>query len=357
MAEFEVNVIPVRIEPHDNADALEIACIGGYRSVVRKGQFQTGDLVAYIPEQAVLPEALLVEMGLEGRLAGAKRNRVKAIKLRGVLSQGLCYPARNGWEEGQNVADLLGVEKYQPPVPSHMNGALYGAGFDRCMRYDIENIKKYPDVFVEGEAVVMAEKLHGTWTQLGVVSVEDADEVHGRLVVASKGVAAKGLAFIPNVEENAHNLYLRVARMLDIEEKLSHFEHSVFVLGETFGQGVQDLDYGASTRSDEVLGFRVFDVYVGRPGHGHYLNDEALEDFCQTYGLARVPVLYRGPFSEAVLAEMTRGKETISGEARHMREGVIVRPVEERVDDALGRVQLKSVSAQYLLRKGGTELN
>ena len=55
MSTFAVHVVRVAIEPHDNADALEIARVGDYRSVVRKGQFQSGELVAYIPEQPVLP--------------------------------------------------------------------------------------------------------------------------------------------------------------------------------------------------------------------------------------------------------------------------------------------------------------
>ena len=56
MAQFEVRVHRVRIEEHPDADALEIARIGGYRSVVRKEQFQDGDLAAYIPESSIVPD-------------------------------------------------------------------------------------------------------------------------------------------------------------------------------------------------------------------------------------------------------------------------------------------------------------
>ena len=122
MSTFTVTIIPVAIEAHPDADALEIARIGGYRSVIRKGSFRTGDLVAYIPENAVLPAPLLEELGLSGRLAGSEKNRVKAIKLRGVLSQGICYPARPEWLEGQDVAEILGIRKYEPPVPTSMDG-------------------------------------------------------------------------------------------------------------------------------------------------------------------------------------------------------------------------------------------
>ena len=104
MSTFTVPIVSVVIEPHDNADALEIARVGDYRSVVPKGEFKSGELVAYIPEQALLPAPLLQSMGLTGKLAGSDHNRVKAIRLRGVLSQGLVLRARPEWSVGDNVA-------------------------------------------------------------------------------------------------------------------------------------------------------------------------------------------------------------------------------------------------------------
>ena len=361
MAAFTVQVVSVTIEPHDNADALEVARIGGYFSVVGKGAFRTGDLVAYIPEQSIVPESILAELGLTGRLAGSKANRVKAIRLRGVLSQGICYPARPGWISGQDVTEELGVVKYEPPVPVAMSGRIYGAGHDRTLRYDIENIKRYSDALVAGEQVVFTEKIHGTWAQLGLVSPQLAHPEHGRLVVASKGFASRGLAFVPDAPENDSNLYLRIARHLDIaariERVFSTTGASVFVLGEVFGRGVQDLAYGASAESDAALGFRVFDVYVGEPGIGEYLDDASLSTAVAAMGLSRVPVVYRGPLSTAVLAEHTGGRESVSGQGTHLREGVVVRPCVERRHPHLGRVQLKSINPKYLTRKGGTEFS
>lgn len=362
MSTFAVHVVRVAIEPHENADALEIARIGDYRAVVRKGEFKTGDLVAYVPEGSLVGEALLDEMGLRGKLAGKDGNRVKAIKLRGVLSQGLVYPARAGWSEGQEVSAELGVRKWEPPPPpAHMNGVCYAAGPERCMKYDIENFKAYPEVLQVGELVVFTEKVHGTWCQVGYMPAALAGE-HGHLVVSSKGLSSKGLAFLPDAPDNAANLYLRAARTLEIDRRLAEVfvadlaaDRPVFVLGEIFGAGVQDLGYGA--RADGEVGFRVFDIYVGRPGGGAYLSDEPLSAACERLGLARVPVLYRGPFSREVMLAHTDGKETITGKGLHIREGIVMRPAVERRDPLLGRVQLKSVSEKYLLRANATEYN
>lgn len=57
------------------------------------------------------------------------------------------------------------------------------------------------------------------------------------------------------------------------------------------------------------------------------------------------------------MEEFTSGKETISGNETNIREGIVIKPIFERVDFSLGRVVLKSVSEEYLLRKGGTEFN
>jgi RNA ligase (TIGR02306 family) len=92
MSTFEVKVRKITIEPHPDADLLEIGKVDDYNVVVGKGQFKTGDLVVYIPEASVVPDWLIERLGLVGKLAGSKHNRVKAVKFRGCTSQGLIVP-------------------------------------------------------------------------------------------------------------------------------------------------------------------------------------------------------------------------------------------------------------------------
>lgn len=98
MAEFETKVYKLTIEEHPNADRLELARVGDYHSIVLKDQFKTGDLGVYIPTGAIVPEWLIKRLGLwddekeKGKLAGKDGNRVKEIRLRGQLSEGLIYP-------------------------------------------------------------------------------------------------------------------------------------------------------------------------------------------------------------------------------------------------------------------------
>jgi RNA ligase (TIGR02306 family) len=362
MSTFQAPVVRVHIEAHPDADALELAAVGGYRAVVRKGAFSEGQLVAYIPEQAILPEALIEELGLVGRLGGSAKNRVTPVRLRGVLSQGLVLAARPGWAEGEDVQGALGLQRYEPPIPVHMTGRVTGAYFENTLNYDIENIKRRPWLMEAGMEVVMTEKVHGSWTQITLLPAAHGDgEGGGRLLVSSKGLAAKGQAFLGDDPENADNLYVRAARAHQVIKRLHRVfgerEEPVHLLCEVFGQGVQDLHYGAKARSEEAPpGLRVFDLYLGRRDRGRFFDDAELEAILEQLGLPRVPVLYRGPFDQATLEALTEGKETVSGRALHLREGVVVRTRAERPHPRYGRLQFKSVSEAYLLRKGGTEL-
>lgn len=375
MSTFSVQVVKIdAIEPIVGADSIELAVIGGYRSVVQKGLHKVGGLAVYIPEQSVLPDYLIETMGLTGKLAGSDKNRVKAVKLRGCLSQGLLYPVtelNNGFDgyavqlstemfkvrEGDDVAERLGITKYVVPVPAHMSGEVYGAGQHLTVPYDIENLKKYPTTFADGEEVVFTEKLHGTFCGVGVLPRGDWEDKHflGRFVVFSKGLGSQGLCF-KDSDENAHNVYVQTLMENDVFSKLGNlmmnmeeegpFDRPLFLLGEVFGAGVQDLTYGVPRQ------YRLFDVCVGYRGDQHYFGYESRKHLADHLGLPMVPVLYKGPFSQAVLDQYTNGKETISGKEAHIREGVVVTPVEERYLPDLGRVILKSVSGDYLTRKG-----
>lgn len=384
MSTFSVKVRKIEILPHPNADALELAQVDDYRCVVKKGQYKSGDLVVYIPEAAVVPEWVLKQYNFwnekenKGMLAGSDGNRVKAIKLRGELSQGIVIPVitdyPNGLPYGQcavrdeinndafmnigdDVAQWLGITKYEPPIPVHMAGEVFNAGTHLTVNYDIENFKAFPTVLQEGESVVMTEKIHGTFCGVTIVPEKDgtADMFHGRILVYSKGLGAQGLCFKAN-ERNDGNVYVRALKSSGVFERLLHLFNDitvpVFVLGEVYGPNVQD---GFSYGND--LTFRVFDMGAGYRGEQMYWDYQLVVNEAYLLGVQTVPLVYNGPFSKEKMLELTSGKETVSGQEKHMREGVVVKPTRERRDEKLGRVILKSVSAEYLTRKGGTEYN
>ncbi|MDQ1030539.1 RNA ligase (TIGR02306 family) [Streptomyces umbrinus] len=353
MSTLRVTAEVLTVHEHPNADALELAQVGLYRAVVAKGVYRTGETAVYIPEQSVLPEELIEELGLTGRLAGSRSDRVKAVRLRGELSQGIvCRPKvlagvdlARAAADGTDFAERLGITKWVPPIPPTMDGEVEPAP-DLLPWVDIENIQRYPDIFTPGEDVVLTEKLHGSACLLTYFA-ED-----GRVQVSSKGFGAKYLA----LTEDPRNLYWRAvhghgvtAAAARLAERLG--ARRVGVFGEVYGAGVQDLTYGADGRR-ESLGYAVFDVSAEIDGEVRWLDATKL----LTGELPLVPRLYEGPYDIGRVLEFASGRETVSGQGLHLREGVVIRPATERYSPVTGgRAVAKAVSPAYLTRKGGTE--
>ncbi|MFF4358161.1 RNA ligase (ATP) [Streptomyces sp. NPDC001604] len=353
MSTLRVTAEVLTVHEHPNADALELAQVGLYRAVVAKGAYRTGDVAVYIPEQSVLPTGLIEELGLTGRLAGSNSDRVKAVRLRGELSQGIvCRPkALAGVDlaraalDGTDFAQRLGITKWVPPIPPTMDGEVESAP-ELLPWVDIENIQRFPDIFTPGEAVVLTEKLHGSACLLTYLADED------RAHVSSKGFGAKSLA----LKEDPRNLYWRAVHGHGVAEVAARLAgrlgaRRVGIFGEVYGAGVQDLTYGADGRR-ESLGYAVFDVSAEIDGTVRWLDAAELLDG----ELPLVPRLYEGAYDIERVLELAGGRETVSGRGLHLREGVVIRPATERYSPVTGgRAIAKAVSTAYLTRKGGTE--
>lgn len=398
MSTFECKVVPITILPHPDAEKLELAQVEDYRCVVGKDLYKTGDLVVYIPEAAIISEDQLRFFGYwneeqnKGVLAGSKGDRVKAVKLRGQISQGLVFPvdkiARyfnlpvHEFNVGDNITGLLGIVKWEPPIPVGMTGEVYNVGQSVTVDYDIENLKKYPNVLQEGEEVIFTEKLHGVSFQIGLlpcidkydnddhfyVGPEDSRNGDAYFFIASKGLGAQGLCFKDN-EANVNNLYVRAARQFKLFEKMMKLRvhmlglseiksiEPLILQGEVFG-AVQDLTYGA--KQGEIF-FRVFDICIGERSMRRYLDEDTFDWAINIMELERCPVLYKGPYSKQKILELTHHTKSVVCPTQ-ISEGGVVKPAKERRDPSIptmgGRVILKSINEDYLLRKGNvTEFN
>ena len=375
---FACTVERVEIEPHPNADRLEIAKVNGYRACVRKDALQSGDLAVYIPEAALLPDWLIEHMGLEGMLSGARKNRVKAVKLRGELSQGLVLPVKrmgqnmNGeiqsvadrfegsWAPGDDLTELLEIKKYEPTVPVSMQGKIAkGNYFDFAFKYDPENIKKRVP-FEPEEQVVMLEKIHGTFVVVAFIpdAIAMREAIPHSILISSKGLWARGQVL--DAQNDQDNLYVRtIKRSGLVDAFMRHpdlgedIERPLYFMGEIFGRGVQDLHYGANEPQ-----VRFFDMAVQLPNREiMYLDYPTFRGVMWDMNIPTAPLLYTGPYNQEMVNAYTSGEEMVSGEKLHMREGVVIKSLQERLDARGNRCIVKSVSADYLLRKNGTEYN
>jgi len=382
MSTFGCNVVKVDdVLKHPNADRLDIVKIGDFNCVVNRNddgsvRYSRGDYVVYVPEASVIPDHVLKDIGFwdttkdRGMLSGSGYNRVKAIKLRGVLSQGIVVPLTFDADDnicicvgnmgekpvklGQDVSEFLGIVKYEPPIPQNMAGDVWRLP-EFAYHFDIDNIKKHPSLFTEGEMVWISEKIHGTFMNITVHNKEIGEFAFGKnknITVTSKGLLLTGL-FLKNCETNRiRNVYVRKLLQL-LEDKGDRLDclpaNSYTICGELFGGSIQDLKYGL----DKQQQFRIFDVFADRSPLS--LNDMVTQ--ADRMGFSKdeiVPILAIGQYSREMLDGLVDGNTTLNS-AGHIREGVVVKPITERRDNRLGRVMAKHISEAYLLRKDATE--
>ena len=177
---------------HPNADRLEVAVVGGWKTIIQKGQFKPSDKCVFFPPDSILPEVLAngPEDTPAGRLNVAKYcgmvkdasgnltgYRVKAARLRGQPSYGLIMSidASRGdqnWDLDTDVADIFGVTKWEPPLICEDGDAASGhRSFEKYT--EIEHLSNFPTAIADGEEVVITEKIHGKNTRMGAVVMED----------------------------------------------------------------------------------------------------------------------------------------------------------------------------------------
>jgi RNA ligase (TIGR02306 family) len=318
-----VEVLPIEeIQTHPNADRLELARIKGWWCAVPKDQYKVNDIVVYIPPDAVLPVELSDKIGVTKYLS---HGRVKTSKLRGSYSQGIIVSPEtlqiSNYKIGEDVQELLGITKYEPPfLPSTMGGIEIRCPSSFVQYTDIEHYKNYPNVLTSGEEVVITEKIHGSsWRGSNINNV---------LYVGSHRRA---------LQEDDSILYWKAAKLYDLKSILPN--NSVF-FGEVFGKGVQKLHYDR-----KGIDIAFYDMIVD----GRYVNFNELGYFLTHNNLPSVPILFIGEWDTSLLTYAT-GKSAI---AKHIKEGIVVKPVVERFNLTIGRVILKYISESYLLKSYG----
>lgn len=162
------------IQPIPNADKIVVAFLDHWPVVVKKGDYSIGQLASYFPADSIIPIDLLKAMGLEGRLSGSLKNRVKAVRLRGQLSVGLVYKAPDGMVEGDAVDAHFGITKYEPPIPTELSGQCVSRPREFA-KYDIDNINDRFRDFTEGEECIATCKIHGCLHESTPILMENGD--------------------------------------------------------------------------------------------------------------------------------------------------------------------------------------
>lgn len=346
----------LQIDIHPNAERLELATIKGWQCVVQKGKFRQSDQCVYIPIDSILPIA--VEEAIFGKDSKVKLNksRVKTIKLRGAISQGLVIPVelvlKGKFRTGTDVTSLLGITKYEPPakeVPGLMGvkreKALENPNFSKYG--GIENFKNYPDLFKEDEEVYVTEKIHGTNFRAGYVPtavntfMRRIKKFFGKLpayefVYGSNNVQLQQKGYKKGFY--GENVYGEAVTKYKLNEILKPGE---VIYGEVYGAGIQKgYTYGHKEGERSLI---IFDLKKD----GSYVKPDELIEFCKERSLPIVPEIYRGPFTKETIKALTIGDSVLTP-TQKIREGVVVKPTLEE-KSIIGRKVLKIISDEYLL--------
>lgn len=330
------------IKPHPNAERLEIAVIKAWECCVVKDQYNVGDLVVYFPPDSVLTEELANRLGVAKYLS---KGRVRVTSLRGYHSYGLLIANEGNWPEGTDLVSHYGVTKYEPPVKTaEGDEEREFSSFHKY--YSMENIKNFPNLFTEGEEVIITEKIHGQNVRVGrVFSLGEM-----RYCAGSHNVNRK--EFLPDGTRSVYWECLDKCKALidNLSIGPNTENYDIIVYGERFGQGVQDLSYNINGWD-----FRAFDIMC----NGKYVPANLKMDLFKKFNIKTVPVLYQGPFRMDIVEKFTNGISFSPSVNFPYKEGVVITTVKEQTrslpEKHFPRVQAKSISFDYLNRKGGTE--
>lgn len=351
-----------QIFAHPNADKLEIAAILGWTCIVSKGQYERNDIAVYFPIDSILPQE--IESKIFGPDAKIKlsKHRVRTIKIRGVHSMGLLVSLETlgldkNLAEGVDLTEKLGVTKFEPEAPDFQQFKGRIATRKEVNPYfhkytDIDNIKKFRDIFAPDEEVIATEKIHGTNFRAGYVpfvafSLWDKIKVFfgrapkSQFVYGSRNVQLQNKGLFDKAQDN---VYARIVKQYNLRELLNEGE---VVYGEIYGEGIQK-NYSYGCVGDERK-FVIFDIEKD----SKFLNYDELTKRASEIGPS-VPLLYRGPFSGLDIDKIVDG-DSVLAPSQKIREGAVLRGATEQMFYG-GRKIAKAINPEYLM-KDNTEFH
>ena len=230
------------IEPITNADSIEVATVGGWKVVVKKGEFKTNDLVVYLEIDSWVPTSLapFLSKGKEPKVFnGVEGERLRTVKLRGQISQGFllpidCTTISDGEgnvisvSEGDDVTEFLGIQKWERPLPTQLQGQAKGYFPSFIRKTDQErcqNLQK--NIFVD-------------WKDLEwEISLKlDGSSLTGYYNNGETGICSRNLELMDN-DENSGNSFIQTFNSSGLKDAIKSIGRNVAVQGEMMGEKIQ----------------------------------------------------------------------------------------------------------------------
>lgn len=330
------------IRPIEGADMIELATVGGWNVVVGKDVgHKVGDHVVYCEIDSYLPireEFEFLRRSSFKKMGDQEGFRLKTIKLRGQVSQGLILPIgvvlitqfaiANTLHEGMDVTEMLGIVKYEPPIPAELSGKVKGMFPSFLRKTDEERVqnlsKEYEEWKIQSKhQFYVTEKLDGS---SATYYIKDGEF----------GVCSRNLELL----ETEDNTFWKVARELDLENKMKSVGINISLQGELIGESVQGNPY--KIKGQTVRFFTGFDI-----DKYERISFPELFVLLADMGLEFVPVLnqefgFTLPDTVEDMLKYAEAKSVLNNKTE--REGVVVRSLD-------GTISFKSISNKFLLNQ------
>jgi len=340
-----------------DADLIEIAVVGGWHVIVKKGEYKAGDLACYFEIDSWIPHELapFLSNGKEPREYNeVKGERLRSKKMRGVISQGLLLQVKedDGWyyvegsssddyetyivdvgesiSDGMDITELLGIQKWEKPLPAQLSGVAKGNfPTNLCPKTDAERIQNLTNR-IQGWKdrnllFEVTEKLDGTSFTCVRYKYGDYHETH---------VCSRNLS----LEETEDNLYWQIARKYDIPNKLEQYNLNIAIQGEIIGENVQS---GQFKIPPELRVFNIYDI----ESRG-YMDPIKRKEVCYLLELPHAPIIARelsiNDFNNVEeMLQFAEGKSVINGTER---EGLVFKCTTDNT------ITFKTISNKWLLK-------
>lgn len=353
------------LTPIKDADAIEKATVLGWEVVVaKKDGFKVGDLCVYCEVDSILPDRQEFEFLRE------RKFRIKTIKLKGQVSQGICFPMsilRNtdGYREGSDVTETLGIRKYDPQAEFERREIERLASIDKnrmdkfLKRYAwyrnliFKPTKKPFPAFIkktDEDRIQLFPNYYEKWGHLPFIVTEKVDGQSATYFIVPNpkrglfrkkwifGVCSRNFQLL----KPDNSSYWTLAKELNLKEKLIKYCEEwgcgIIVQGEAVGQKIQNNKYGFDT-------VKLFVFNVAQYYKGEKINYNQYQQilFCEKLGLQAVPRLeydIKLPTTIPQVVELSKGWSTL---AKVPREGIVVRNYENNVS-------FKVINPDFLLK-------
>ena len=306
---------------------------GGWKVVVKKGEFEVGQLAVYCEIDSWIPTELapFLSKGKEPReFEGIRGERLRTVKLRGQLSQGLllnldfAIPQTNSFVEGDDVSETLGIVKWERPMNAQLAGMAKGNFPSLIPKTDQERAQN-----LVGEILAAAQ----AGTQFEITEKLEGSSMTVYLIDGVFGVCSRNL----DLKETADNTFWQIAREYNIEDKMRIAGLNNFAIqGELIGPGIQGNIYKLNKPM-----FMVFDVY--NINAGSYLTPYDRRSLIKVLDIPHAPVLLVDKdLGVGSVDELLQWAESESKIGKTEREGIVFKEIH-------GRMSFKAISNKYLL--------